>query len=222
MKSDDTLTTICYNQIRDLILTGELAPGERLKGSYLKSKLGIGLTPIREALSRLVSTNLVIFKDKTGFSVAYLYEEKIIDTFKAFAKIETILLKESIQNGDDNWEAAVLSAQYKITKIDINSIAKYFIYSLKIEEFHNALISACNCYSLHQIRKQLMIIRRWYCHLAYQVDKTICIDRYEYSKLSKLALQRKTNLACSYLYTHLTKDIKIIVNKLKPYGLINH
>ena len=46
MKNNDTLATDCINNIRELILSGELFPGERLKGEYLKQKFKVGLSPI--------------------------------------------------------------------------------------------------------------------------------------------------------------------------------
>ena len=48
-----------YLRIRDLIVDGELAPGERLRDVELTEQLGIGRTPIREALLRLERAGLV-------------------------------------------------------------------------------------------------------------------------------------------------------------------
>ncbi|HEX6054518.1 MAG TPA: GntR family transcriptional regulator [Intrasporangium sp.] len=49
-----------YESIRDAIVDGTLAPGERLRDSELESWLGISRTPIREALLRLERARLVI------------------------------------------------------------------------------------------------------------------------------------------------------------------
>ena len=48
-----------YGSIRDAIVTGTLAPGERLKDSELEEWLGVSRTPIREALLRLQRAGLV-------------------------------------------------------------------------------------------------------------------------------------------------------------------
>ncbi len=48
-----------YGSIRDAIVTGTLAPGERLKDSELEAWLGVSRTPIREALLRLQRAGLV-------------------------------------------------------------------------------------------------------------------------------------------------------------------
>lgn len=49
-----------YETLRDAIVDGTLAPGERLRDAELEAWLGISRTPIREALLRLERARLVI------------------------------------------------------------------------------------------------------------------------------------------------------------------
>ena len=49
-----------YSSIRDAIVNGTFAPGERLRDSELEGWLGVSRTPIREALLRLERAGLVI------------------------------------------------------------------------------------------------------------------------------------------------------------------
>jgi DNA-binding GntR family transcriptional regulator len=53
------LRDAAYRAIRDAIVDGTLAPGERLNDADLVSWLGVSRTPIREALSRLEQAGLV-------------------------------------------------------------------------------------------------------------------------------------------------------------------
>ncbi|NLS09445.1 GntR family transcriptional regulator [Nesterenkonia sp. MY13] len=48
-----------YRAVRDAIVRGELAPGEKLVDSQLQEWLGVSRTPIREALLRLERSGLV-------------------------------------------------------------------------------------------------------------------------------------------------------------------
>ena len=48
-----------YVSIRDAIIGGTLAPGEKLRDPELENWLGISRTPIREALARLEASGLV-------------------------------------------------------------------------------------------------------------------------------------------------------------------
>ena len=49
-----------YTSLRDAIVDGTLAPGERLRDSEVEAWLGVSRTPIREALLRLERAGLVI------------------------------------------------------------------------------------------------------------------------------------------------------------------
>jgi DNA-binding GntR family transcriptional regulator len=48
-----------YTHLRDAIVSGELAPGERLRDPELEAWLGVSRTPIREAIARLETAGLV-------------------------------------------------------------------------------------------------------------------------------------------------------------------
>jgi DNA-binding GntR family transcriptional regulator len=56
----ETLTERAYNQLEEMIVTLKLAPGSLLSEQALSSELGIGRTPIREALQRLAREGLVL------------------------------------------------------------------------------------------------------------------------------------------------------------------
>ena len=53
------LRDVVFNTLRQAILKGELAPGERLMEIQLAQKLGVSRTPIREAIRKLELEGLV-------------------------------------------------------------------------------------------------------------------------------------------------------------------
>jgi DNA-binding GntR family transcriptional regulator len=59
-----------YAVLRDRILTGELAHGERLHQEALSEELGVSRTPLREALGRLAADGLVELLPQRGARVA--------------------------------------------------------------------------------------------------------------------------------------------------------
>jgi DNA-binding GntR family transcriptional regulator len=66
----DSLSSVAYFRIRDLIVTLELAPGELINERDLMDRLGLGRTPVREALRRLDIENLVEIYPRRGIVVA--------------------------------------------------------------------------------------------------------------------------------------------------------
>ena len=67
-----------YDQIRTLILDGEMEPGDRLGQVELAERLGISRTPVREALLRLTGEGLVDTISNRGFRVADLGLEAVM------------------------------------------------------------------------------------------------------------------------------------------------
>lgn len=59
-----------YVRLRDLIVDGAYAPGQRLAHTRLMAALGVGRTPLRTALSRLEGEGLVIATPNQGVVVA--------------------------------------------------------------------------------------------------------------------------------------------------------
>ncbi|UCF61614.1 MAG: GntR family transcriptional regulator [Anaerolineaceae bacterium] len=67
------------NKLRQMILTGHLKPGDRLRQDELANTFGVSTMPIREALRQLQAEGLVTFRPRRGAIVASLavsdYEE---------------------------------------------------------------------------------------------------------------------------------------------------
>ena len=73
LKSDlsirKSLTTTAYEQLEELIVTAELEPGAILSEATLVEQLGIGRTPIREALQKLEREGLIRIMPRKGIEV---------------------------------------------------------------------------------------------------------------------------------------------------------
>ena len=65
-----TLIERAYEQLRDDIVDGHLAPDEKLRVEHLKARYGVSAGTLREAITRLVSDALVITEGQRGFRVA--------------------------------------------------------------------------------------------------------------------------------------------------------
>ncbi|WP_432482983.1 GntR family transcriptional regulator [Kineococcus esterisolvens] len=66
----DLLRDRVYASLRDAIVDGTLAPGERLRDPDLEAWLGVSRTPIREALQRLERVGLVVTRPGRSTTVA--------------------------------------------------------------------------------------------------------------------------------------------------------
>lgn len=70
MASAQSLTDRAYAELEEMIVTLKLAPGTGVSEAELSNHLGIGRTPIREALQRLARERLVVILPRRGIIVS--------------------------------------------------------------------------------------------------------------------------------------------------------
>ena len=73
-KGDERLPAheVIYRQLRRLVLFGDLAPGEAVTIQGLTERLGAGMTPVREAIRRLIAEGALEFQGNRRVSVPVL------------------------------------------------------------------------------------------------------------------------------------------------------
>jgi GntR family transcriptional regulator, carbon starvation induced regulator len=134
-----------YALLRSRILNGDLLPGQSLRLRTLAQELGGSPTPMREALSRLHAENFVTAEANKGFRVVPTTLEELEDLEGARAVIETHLLTASIEQGDRNWEAGLVSAHYRLSKCVVptsfSELDTIDVWDAAHGEFHQALIA---------------------------------------------------------------------------------
>src|SRR4051812_2162338 len=78
-----------YTVVRDGILSGNFARGERLREEELAGLAGVSRTPIREALRRLDAEGLVEFRPNRGARVTAWTTKELEDLYDARALLES-------------------------------------------------------------------------------------------------------------------------------------
>src|SRR5690606_6918904 len=76
--------------LREMILSGELAPGERLREVAISGRLGMSRTPVREAFRTLAAEGLVELLPNRSVVVAELNESESIDVFAVLGTLEAL------------------------------------------------------------------------------------------------------------------------------------
>lgn len=75
-------------QIRDLIVSGELPPGVHLQEQTLSDYLGLSRTPVREAFRVLATEGLVVIRPNRGAEVRRMELAELMDTFEVIATLD--------------------------------------------------------------------------------------------------------------------------------------
>jgi DNA-binding GntR family transcriptional regulator len=68
---------LVYQRLRAQILFGEMAPGQAVTIQGLTESLNAGMTPVREAIRRLISDGALVFQDNRRVSVPALSPEDV-------------------------------------------------------------------------------------------------------------------------------------------------
>ena len=95
MKSvnDTTLSEKVYHDLYKDITECRLVSGQKLTLNMLKERFNVSHTPIREALSRLVSDGLVTHSTNRGMTVAEFSPSEVREMFQFTAELEATAVK---------------------------------------------------------------------------------------------------------------------------------
>ena len=84
--------------LREEILTGTLAPGERLTQEDIAARFGASRQPVRDALRQLEGDGLITMVANSGAWVSKLSERECHEAYQVRERLEPLLLSQSIQN----------------------------------------------------------------------------------------------------------------------------
>jgi DNA-binding GntR family transcriptional regulator len=96
-----TLTDQAYAGIRTLICTGELPPGEVISEVELQENLGLGRTPIREAIRALASEHLIDVFPRRGTFVASVDPRNLRAMSEVRAQLEPMAARLAAERRTD-------------------------------------------------------------------------------------------------------------------------
>ena len=210
-----------YLQIYEDIISGQLKPGQKVLITALAKKYGVGLSPIREALSQLTATDFIVAIAQKGFSVAPISIEDLSDIYETRSCIEQIALTLSIEKGTEVWEADLLSAFHKLYHFEIkqmiNSIEQYKKWEERHRGFNLALMGACGLKYLLNIQskiyKQTERYRRIWL-LARISDGNMLFNAEKQKNIMEASLSRNKNQATSLLDEYYKEAKNLIANHL--------
>ncbi|MBU2645203.1 GntR family transcriptional regulator [bacterium] len=77
--SKENLTSRVYQQIKEAIMSGHFQPGERLSIRSLAKTMGTSITPVREALLKLVSYGALEMMPAQSITIPVMNKEKYLE-----------------------------------------------------------------------------------------------------------------------------------------------
>ncbi|MGH6980865.1 MAG: GntR family transcriptional regulator [Stellaceae bacterium] len=218
-----TQSSALVGRVRTDIVAGALAPGARLKLPDLAERYQSGINPLREALARLTATGLVLLEDQKGFRVSPVSREDLVDLTRVRIDIECLALRRSIAKGDVEWEARVIAAHHRLTRMKLTAAGNprklSDAWEAMHQEFHVTLISACQSRWLLQFHQQLAEQSARYRRLAINFPDPKRDIPGEHDDIVKAVLARDADHTCKLIEAHFARTTDIVLGEpaaLKP------
>jgi DNA-binding GntR family transcriptional regulator len=217
-----TLVEATYLRLRRDIIEGRLAPGTKLRVEHLKDNYEIGAGTLREALSLLLSDALVISEGQRGFYVSPISLEDLRDITQQRILLESEALRQSIAEGDDDWEAELVAAYHRLERMEkAQGGAKKknaAEWEVRNREFHEALIGACTSrwlrYMIGLLYRQAERYR--YLTIVHSVRPRKVHD--EHTAIFKSVLKRDVDRAVRALEEHIHSNFSTVESLGERHG----
>jgi DNA-binding GntR family transcriptional regulator len=213
-----TQIDLAYQALQRDIVSGVRLPDERLRIERLKQLYGIGPTPLREALQRLVADGLVVAIDNRGFRVAPLDPAEFEDINAARTTLEVEALRRSIRAGGEDWEARVAGVAYRLHKLDAALKSENRVpddaWEAANDAFHRATISACDSRWILRLREIANMQCERYRRASVALRRAERDLEFEHRAIADAVLERDAERACGLVAEHYLTTTRILVGEL--------
>jgi len=122
-------------RIRDLIVQGELAPGDRLPERELCERFGISRTPFREALRVLATEGLIDLQHHRGAVVSKVTTHDVDDMFQVMGVLEALAGELACSRASDAEIGEIeMSHERMLRHYREHDLSGYFQHNQRIHE----------------------------------------------------------------------------------------
>ncbi|AXT36864.1 GntR family transcriptional regulator (plasmid) [Phaeobacter sp. LSS9] len=201
--SRNTLPDVIAADLRERILSGELAEGEPIRQEALAEEYDVSRMPVREALKRLDAEGLVLFTNNRGATVTKHSLREIAEIFDLRILVEVDLFRRSIP-------AMTTTDFARCTQIldemdasyDADDVATWGALN---HRYHSALYAAAERKLTNEMLQGLSLHSDRFIRMHLSVMKQREPAKAEHRELLALAEARDVNAACAALTRHISR-----------------
>jgi len=209
-----TLTTQIADELRNDIIAGAFAPGQRLTTAELTVRYQVSATPLREALQHLAAQGMVDIDPRLGTSVPPISRAHLRDTYAVRELLEVEAVKRSIENADTAW-AARLGELFVEFQEAVNKSGKesgVLSWSAAHRAFHEGLMANCDSPWLKSLINMITDHSERYRMLSARLGVRDPIA--EHHAIYQAAISRDAEAAAEALREHLRLTVKVLEESL--------
>lgn len=185
----------------------------------LASQLGMGTTPLREALSRLAVEGLVIGHGQRGYWSASVSREEFEQITDLRLDLEPKAFALSIEKGDLQWEGRVVASFHQLSRaterLNVEPQSAAQDWERQNKDFHLTLIECCGNTWLLRFTGMLFEQSERYRHLSVAARAVPPPTAHaEHQALMQAALDRNIPLAVDLLSEHIRASAAAAMRKI--------
>lgn len=166
MKSNASLRDLAYDKLEEMIVTQVLPPGARVTELELAQKLGIGRTPVREALQRLAREKLVAVKPRAAILVLEMTPDRQRQLIEFRSTVERNLVLLAAERVDDAQRVRMLQLQRAVE--DAAEIGEGALYLRVVREIQELLCEAARNEFLYDCMTSIYALSRQFTYIYYK------------------------------------------------------
>jgi DNA-binding GntR family transcriptional regulator len=191
-------------QLRELIFSGAVSPGDFLDEVKLAEQLKISRTPLREALKVLTAEGLVRHEPRRGCFVNQVTEQDLDEIFPVLALLEGRCAYEAARHASDADLATLEDLHQKLSKhAKARRINEYYAANFAI---HEAIITLAGnrwlAGVIADLRKIVKLARLQQLHAPGRLDQSLS----EHLAVFAALKARDAEGADAAMRTHLTRQ----------------
>lgn len=200
-----------YAELRRRILTGELAPGLTVNQESVAAKLGVSITPLREALRRLEMEGLVRLEAHRNVIVPPLTREELVELYVIRIELDPLAARLAAESAS---EAEIAS----IVRLSNQKAARDPVVQLELNRaFHKAIYSACGNAALITILDQLWDrTDRYRLILVKQEVDRGPMSTSEHVDIANAIAARRPKEASQLMRQHISRSRERIAQSIVP------
>ena len=203
-----TAAEIAYRRLREMIVTGVLEPGEVINEQELVERLGIGRTPVREAIQRLRWQHLMTVFPRRGLAIAKLGLEDIHAIFETRQAVEQRTAELAAVRADPD-EAALLLELGR--RLDDTARTQNHQRFLPLDfDLHLGIARASRNALLAESAEQLLTLSTWAWHRYFRLRGSLPSDYLDHGELARAIAERDAERAGRLMVAHVRQSHDLV------------
>lgn len=207
-----SLRRLLTEELKEAILAGKLAPGERLSEEKLASSLKVGRVPLREALRRLEAEGYITFLSHDDIMVSKPTIEDVRDYYSIASVLEGLATRLAVERAQPE-ELSRLRELHQLLK-EAYKKKDPELYFEANSSFHRFIAEIARNERLHrlidQMRHEIQKTRILSLHLPERLDYSM----QEHDQILDAFLRRNPELAEGTVVKHLRNQMEALVKVL--------